>query len=181
MKKKVFAMIAAAVGVTMLLTACSKEKEKDTKVPEPEQTPVVEEQRPAKVENDPVQQEQAQVQPDDVIVTAYGELKYPGMWTDRVSHEIEEDGGDVKVHFYSMVDDTQVPLFTLCYGTVADDGYEFGSLMTDGDVAVPVSMVMHPIVPQEGWSEETVNELYDLQESQNDLLVQIQTAPNFIA
>ena len=176
MKKRVIAVIAAAVGVVTLLSACKKEQ---AKAPAPKEAPAAEEQRPAKVENDPVQQEQANHQPDDVITTVYGELKYPGMWTDRVYHEVVEIGGDVRVHFYGIAEDMDVPLFTLCYGTVPDDGFEMGALKTDGDVAVPVSTLMHPIRAQEGLSEETIDELNGLQESVNILMEQIRSDPNF--
>lgn len=127
---------------------------------------------PEKVKNDDVQTE---VQ-DDVIRTPYGALSYPGMWTDRVTHTVEQDGSDYRVSFQGEADGAPVPLFTLCYGTVLEQGYVMGQ-MTDG---TQVSVVMHAIEPQEGWSEETLNGLYALQESVNDLLVQLRENPEFI-
>ena len=171
MRKIVIPIMAAAV--VLLVAACTPKQA----LPEVEQ----ETQRPEKIENDPVQQEEVTATPDDVIATAYGELIFPGMWADRVQYEIEENESDVRIHFEGIVDGVQIPLFTLCYGTVPDNGYEMGALLTDGDMLVPVSTVMYPIVPEESWSEETTNELYALQESVNDLLVQIQSDPNFTA
>ena len=172
MKKK--ALLSMAAAVVLLLAACSQ-KETTPKQPE-----VIEPERPAKVENDEKQQEQEVLPEDDVITTVYGELSYPGMWADRVSYEIEEDGADVKIHFTGKVDGAEAKLFSLCYGSVPEDGYEMGSLTVDGDMVVLVSTVMYPIVPQEGWSDEAVNELSALQESVNDLLVQLREYPNFI-
>jgi len=170
MKKIIIPIMAAAVAV--LFAACIQ---KQVQVP-PRSAEVV---RPEKIENDPAQQELT-ARPDDVIATSYGELTFPGMWADRVQYEIEEnETADVKIHFNGAVDGAQAKLFTLCYGTVPEDGYEMGALLTDGDMLVPVSVVMYPIVPQEDWSEETTNELYALQESVNDLLVQIQSDPDF--
>ena len=167
MKKIIIPIMAAAVVV--LFAACMH---KQVQVP-----PQPEVERPEKIENEP--QQELTAQPDDVIATSYGELTFPGMWADRVQYEIEEDESDVKIHFNGAVEGAQAKLFTLCYGTVPEDGYEMGALLTDGDMLVPVSVVMYPIVPQEGWSEETTNELYALQESVNDLLVQIQGDPDF--
>ena len=173
MKKQVLWVLAAALSAALLLPACGKDAAENEPVPQ-----IAEEDLPPKVENEPAQ-EQELVQPDDVIVTPYGELKYPGMWTDRVRYEMEEDGADVKVHFYATAEGAQVQLFTLCYGTVPEDGYEMGQLLIEGDMVVPVSTVMYSIVPQDDWSEETTNELYALQESINDLLVQLQEDPDF--
>ena len=172
MRKKVLPIMAAAL--VLLFAACTPKM-----APAEPQAQPAQAERPEKIENDPVQQEEPAATPDDVIATAYGELIFPGMWADRVQYEIEENGADVKIHFTGTVDGAEAKLFTLCYGTVPEDGYEMGSLLTDGDMVVLVSTVMYPIVPQEEWPEEATNELYTLQESINDLLVQLQENPDF--
>ena len=171
MKKIVLPIVAAAA--MLLFAACS------AKEAAPNQPQVIEPDRPAKVENDVQQQQQDEQPQDDVIETVYGELTYPGMWADRVSYDIVENGADVQITFYAKAEDTEVDLFTLCYGTVPENGYEMGSLLVEDDMVVPVSTVMYPIVPEEGWSEETVNELSALQESINDLLIQLRAYPNY--
>lgn len=106
---------------------------------------------------------------DDVIQTPFGELAYPGMWTDRVSHKTVEDGTDLRIVFCSASDGTE--LFALCYGTVPDGAYVMGE-MADGTA---VSVDMNTLEPG------TADELYSLQESINDLLVQIREDPEFTA
>lgn len=152
--KKLAAVLAvAAVGLT-LLAACGKN--------EP----------PEKIENT----QQEIVLPDDVIRTPAGELNYPGMWTDRVTHKVIEEGDDWKVIFRSDLGKVQEQLFTLCFGTVPEDGFVLGYLAQDGE-EIPVSVVMAQI-------DQTINEaetLNALQESVNDLLVQVYEHPDFVA
>lgn len=126
---------------------------------------------PKKVENT-VQEVVAE---DDVLQTPYGELSFPGIWTDKVSHETVEDGADLRIVFSSTLKDAEVELFTLCYGAVPEEGYVMGQ-MADG---TEVSVVMSTIEPDAAWSEETLNSLYSLQESVNDLLIQLQSHPDF--
>ena len=121
---------------------------------------------PKQVEN-PGQETVAE---DAVLHTPYGELSFPGMWTDRVTHEIVEDGADLRIVFRSALEGAEIELFTLCYGTVPEEGFVMGH-MSDGTA---VSVVMNTIDPDSAWSEETINTLYSLQESVNDLLVQLQ-------
>ena len=104
---------------------------------------------------------------DDVIQTPFGELTYPGMWTDRVSHKSVEDGSDLRIVFSSTPDGTE--LFALCYGTVPEGAYVMGE-MADGTA---VSVDMNTLEPG------TADEIYSLQESINDLLVQLREAPGF--
>ena len=113
------------------------------------------------------------VMEDDVIATPFGELAYPGMWTDRVAHETVQDGEDVRIVFRSTIEGAGAELFTLCYGTVPEDGYVMGSY---GETAV--SVVMHTIDPDR-YADDALDTLYSLQESVNDLLVRLREDPAF--
>lgn len=168
MKKKILALAAAAVSVVLLLPACGDDEQATAL---PEQTAVEETQLPPKVENDPAVQEQTE-QPDDVIVTAYGKLEYPGMWTDRVQHEVIENGSDVEVHFYSVVEDERIELFGLYYGIAPETAFQCGEVQVE-DMLIPISVVTPTIEPKDSWPEGTYDELQSLQESQNDILTQL--------
>ena len=111
---------------------------------------------------------------DDVLQTPYGELTFPGLWTDKVAHETVKDGENVQIVFRSTLKDAEVELFRLCYGAVPEESFVLGQ-MADG---VSVSVVMGSIEPEEAWSQETLDTLYALQESVNDLLVQLQAHPD---
>ena len=120
---------------------------------------------PKKVENDGGEI----VAEDDVIRTPYGDLTYPGVWTDKVSYEIVEDGADFRIVFRSTLEDAEMELFTLCYGTAPDSAYVMGR-MSDGTA---VSVDMKALGPVEN------EEVLTLQESINDLLVQIRQHADF--
>ena len=172
-RNRIWPVLAAVVGMVLVFAACSPKETEHKPTEEPMQT------RPEKVENDEQQMQQEELPEDDVISTVYGELSYPGMWTDRVWYEVAEDGADVQIIFYAQVEQAETKIFALCYGTVPEDGFEMGTLLVDGDMLVPVSTVMYPIVPEETWSEETTNEILSLQESVNDLYMQLQENPDF--
>ena len=123
---------------------------------------------PKKIENT----QQEVVLEDDVIQTPFGELAYPGMWTDKVAHEITEEGEDFRVVFRSTLKDAEAELFTLCYGAVPEGGYVMGE--QDG---VTISVVMSSLSPEDAPDEDTLNTLYALQESVNDLLTQLREDP----
>ncbi|MBQ9968602.1 MAG: hypothetical protein IJO88_07760 [Oscillospiraceae bacterium] len=124
---------------------------------------------PKKVENSG----QEVTAPDDVLQTPYGELTYPGLWTDKVAHETIEEGDTVQIVFRSTLKDAEVELFRLSYGAVPEGGFVLGQ-MADGAM---VSVVMGSIEPDDAWPQETLDTLYALQESVNDLLVQLQAHP----
>lgn len=125
---------------------------------------------PKKVEN----AGQEIVAQDDVLLTPYGELTFPGIWTDKVAHETVKNGEDVQIVFRSTLKDAEVELFSLFYGAVPEGAFVLGQ-MGDG---VSVSVVMRSIEPDDAWSQETLDMLYALQESVNDLLVQLQSHPD---
>ena len=127
---------------------------------------------PKKVEN--IGQES--IAQDDVLQTPYGELSFPGFWTDKVTHETIENGEDLQIVFRSTLKDAEIELFRLCYGEVSEGGFVIGQ-MADGAL---VSVVMSSIEPNDAWSQETLDTLYALQESVNDLLVQLQAHPDLI-
>jgi len=133
-------------------------------------------QAPEKIKND---QQETIIPEDDVITTDYMELAYPGMWTDRVEHEVTQEGADVSIVFRSVPE--KIELFTLCFGTVPESGYVMGHLTDKAGEEIPVSVVMAAIEPDATMSEETLDELYGLQESINDLLVQLRENPDFTA
>ena len=63
-------------------------------------------QAPEKIKND---QQETIIPEDDVITTDYMELAYPGMWTDRVEHQVTQevaqafadaDGGEEAMPLY---------------------------------------------------------------------------------
>ena len=123
-----------------------------------------------------VNAEQEVVTQDDVLQVPSGELTFPGFWTDKVTHETVENGEDLQIVFRSALKDAQIELFRLCYGTASEEGFLIGK-MADGTA---VSVVMRSIEPDDVWSKETLDTLYALQESVNDLLVQLQTDPDIV-
>lgn len=149
-------LLAALMAAGVMLAGCDSEEKAVTP--------------PEKIES--AQQEVAI--PDDVIPTPCGELTFPGMWKEHVSFEIEEEGEDYRVTFTGTSDGVEAKLFTLCFGSVPERAYVMGSFEQ-----MQVSILMHTIEPQQDWPEGAYDALCSLQESQNDLLIQLQQLPGF--
>lgn len=185
-KNRIWPVAAAVVGMVLLLTACNRKPQIEPPQKQQQEQTQTENAAPEKDEGKKVPEKVKNEQPTEEVVleenkiqTAYGELTYSEMWTDRVWYELREDGSNVQIVFHGEFGEVQAQLFALCYGAVPEEAALMGTLTAEDGTVTDVSVVMYPIIPEEDWPEDEVNELYALQESVNDLLMQLHEDPAF--
>lgn len=102
------------------------------------------------------------------VNTPYCVLQIPEEWVGRISVEIKEEEWNTAVAFYGEVSGERVLLYTLHFGGAAGD--PVGILETEAGVMMDVTVEVHDITVNPGWSQEKTDSVYAMQESVNYML-----------
>lgn len=103
------------------------------------------------------------------IQTPYGKVILEGDWVSALRYNVIQ--GDVtELTFAADIAGTNVKLFDLYLGSEENLA---GYLTTDSGEKVPVSVVVHDIVPAESWSEEEEELAFTMQDALNEILAQL--------
>ena len=110
------------------------------------------------------------------IQTPYCPLYYPAQWGNALRHEHDDSQEDVyKVHFYGKLEGHEAQLlFSIYFG--GDEGEQLGAVMREGDVPVPVNILMAEL-NLSGWDEADAEQMYSMQESSNEVIEKIPFLP----
>ena len=101
--------------------------------------------------------------PDILVKTSFGELRYPGVWKDRIRIERAEGQQGECVSFTAVTASGEAKLFDILFGE--GDGIYIGTV--EANNGTPVYMVLYNLENAEDWSQEDQFAYYAMQEEVN--------------
>lgn len=102
------------------------------------------------------------------IETPYAKLKYPVKWKDKCVVD-KAEGDPYTVTVSGIVDDKNVKLFDVVFGTAPKNGYLLGTMTSDGK-EVQVSIVDYSKDYAADYSPEEYPDLYTMAEDVNEII-----------
>lgn len=114
------------------------------------------------------------------VESDYFTFYYPAEWDGKVEMIKTEVGGNEMTTFRTTIDGREVELFSIVVGPEKADGYLLGYLESDGGTPINVYSVIEDQA-EEGWTKEQYDEICALQERINEITIQFQEDPRFIA
>lgn len=130
-----------------------------------------------------VETQDSAILPEDTemiwIETPYIRLGYPAEWESYLRYDQKEEDGVFTESFYCCIEEEQIPLFDIHFGSEAL-GEQMGYLLLDGE-KIPFSFTPYEYTPSETWREDDVYVLYAMQEGVNDVIRSVMDAEAYTA
>lgn len=158
-------------GFSAAIGSVSTETTEPTKPAEGEEDPKTED---PKVE-DPTEPEEVE---DLVVSTPCGDLFIPGQWDGQIRAEVKEEGIGYVVTFYGKIADAEFALFTVLFAADSENSFPVGVITVD-DVSMDVSIELHEMEENTGWSQEQMDTASAMQEVVNYVIEKLKENPAF--
>lgn len=104
------------------------------------------------------------------ITTPYGNVHLEGDWVSYLRYKIVK-GDSARLGVAAELGEEIINLFDLYFDQAAEN--PLGYLTSNAGTGVPVSVIVHEIVPRENWTSKETEQVYAMQDCLNDILVQL--------